>query len=131
LDLLPDPAQAALPSSEYVISAPFYKYPRDWILNHRVDSQDKLGLGDNISGMLIFGGVEPIPADLCHGSLVEVGLNVVLQGGQSFATTCLMTVDKGFEGRVIQPPGQISSEAPPRSCEQSVKHRVCWVVVQF
>ena len=62
-------------------------------LNHRVDSQGKLGVGDNISGMLIFRGAEPIPHDLESGDDMAATLKVYLQDGKAFSTSCYLRID--------------------------------------
>lgn len=107
LDLLPDPKE--IDDSEYIIPGStnnLWKYPREWILNHRINDQGKLGVGDNMSGALLFRGWEPIPQDLDHGSEIEVDLKVLLQDGRAFSSKCRMILDKGFEARFTQPSGE-------------------------
>jgi len=104
LDLLDDPDDGIPSSTEYVIQPPFLRYPRELILNHRVNSQGELAVGGTISGMLIFRGVEPIPADLVHGSPVPVTVKVFLQDERCYSETCLLRVDK-IEATRLPPSG--------------------------
>jgi hypothetical protein len=107
LDLLPDPKE--VDKDEYIIPGPtntMLRYERDMILNHRVNAQGKLGPGDIMNGALLFNGMEPIPDDIPHGSEIDVNLRVLLHHGRSFDTKCRMFIDKGFEGRFVQPSGE-------------------------
>jgi hypothetical protein len=105
LDLWPDPDDGIPSETEYVIKPPFLRYPRHMVLNHRVDNQGKLGVGDNISGMLIFRGAEPIPVDLESGAHVTATLKVYLQDGKSFSTPCYLRIDAVDSRRCALPSG--------------------------
>jgi hypothetical protein len=64
----------------------------------------KLAVGDNITGTLLFQGTQPIPDIL--GAEVEVELRVYLVDGKVFPAKCELKIDRGFEGRVVQPSGK-------------------------
>jgi hypothetical protein len=105
LRLMPDPADGRGNSDHYVLSEPCWKYPRNTLLNHRLDEKGKLGPGDVMKGSLLFRGAAPIPDDLKHGEEVEVGLTVYLQDGRTFPKRCLLRVDRGSGGRMEFPRG--------------------------
>ena len=106
LDLLPDPAEAVGRGSEYVLpGSGLWGYSRDWILNHRVNDQGRLDVGANLCGGLLFRGVQPIPDDFYQGQQAGVVVTVYLQDGSRFSAMCELRIDKGFEARIVQPPG--------------------------
>jgi hypothetical protein len=107
LDLLPDPKE--IEKENYIVPGSqnsIWRYPREMILNHRVNSQGKLAPGEAIEGALLFNGMEPIPDDLPHGHEIEVDLRVLLQTGRPILTKCRMVVDKGHRTRgLVEPTG--------------------------
>jgi hypothetical protein len=107
LDLLPDPEE--IEKEDYIVPGSqnsIWRYPREMILNHRVNSQGKLAPGEAIEGALLFNGMEPIPDDLPHGHEIEVELRVLLQTGRPILTKCRMVVDKGHRTReLVEPTG--------------------------
>jgi hypothetical protein len=107
LILLPDPNELSTPRSEYVISdSGHLRFPRDLVLNHRVDGQGRLEAGESFEGGLLFRGSESIPLDL--GEEVQVKIRVTLQHGQSFTTMCTLRVDRNRVG--LTTPNSIPNE---------------------
>lgn len=104
ISLLPDPHEAVPRASEYKTRSWAIGRPRDEVLNHRVNDKGKLAVGDNITGTLLFQGTQPIPQKL--GAEVEVELQIYLADGKVFPAKCELKIDRGFEGRIVQPSGR-------------------------
>lgn len=102
ITLVPDPAESVPHGTEYKIRSWAIGRPRDSVLNHRVNDKGKLAAGDNLTGTLIFRGVQPIPENL--GREVEVEVHVILADGKVFPAKCELRTDR--EARPPEPLGQ-------------------------
>ncbi len=102
-EAIDDPSESDGSASEYIVPATSLKYPRDMVLNHKLNADGELPVGKSMSGILIFKGYEPLPINIMHGTYVWAHLDVQLHDGSSFSERCWFRVDRGVDG-VVWPP---------------------------
>jgi hypothetical protein len=103
LEVIDGPSESDATASEYIIPATTLKYPRDVVLNHKLNGGGELPVGKTLSGILIFKGYESLPINMLHGTYVWAYLDVQLHDGSSFSERCWFRVDRGTDGAVWPP----------------------------
>ncbi len=103
LEAIADPRETDSTASEYVLPTTSLTYPRDIVLDHRLNNDGELPVGKSLSGILLFKGYESLPINMLHGTFVWVTLVVRLHGGASFSERCWLRADRGVDG-VTWPP---------------------------